>query len=148
MKAEDVYWEKDFTLNGETVGEALDQKTLKGKPFVMYWGCINCGRCAVQVDDFDRMSKSLKKKGIPVVAVQSTDVTDDAVKAHIKEHRLAVPYFPTNKRVSLKNSKPELMQLFKGIPRYIIIDGDGKVSSYYNNTSDAKRAVEKLAKGK
>jgi peroxiredoxin len=145
-RAEDIYWGKDFTLKGESVGEPLDLATLKGKPFILYWGCINCGRCEVQVEDFGRMTKSLQKKGVPVIAVQSTDVSEAAVKAHIKEHRLKVPYYPTNHRVALMNSKPELMQLFRGIPRYIVIAADGKVAGFYGDTGEAKRAAEKLLK--
>ncbi len=146
VRAEDIFWGKDLTLNGEPLGEALDLASLEGKHFIIYWGCINCGRCAVQVDDFARMAKSLEKKGVPVIAVQSTDVSDEAVNAHIKKHRLKVPYYPTNKRVSLMTSNPGLHPLFRGIPRYIIFDGDGKMAGYYGNAANARKAVEKMIK--
>ncbi len=145
-RAEDIFWGKDLTLKGEPLGEALDLATLEGKPFIIYWGCINCGRCAVQVDDFARMARNLEKKGVPVIAVQSTDVSDEAVNAHIKKHRLKVPYYPTNNRVSLLTSNPGLHPLFHGIPRYIIFNEDGKMAGYYGNATNARRAVEKMIK--
>ena len=89
--AEDIHFGKDFSLKGEPAGESVDLESLKGKPFVMYWGSLKCGRCVAVVDDLGRLAKNLERKGVPVIAVQSEGATREEVEAYMKKNRLKLP---------------------------------------------------------
>ncbi|MFC0600683.1 TlpA family protein disulfide reductase [Streptomyces palmae] len=116
-------------LSGETVdGAKLDVSSFKGKIVVLnFWGSW-CAPCIAEADNFVKVAKDTKDKGVQFVGINTRDA--DPANARKFEKDRGVPYpslYDPIGRLTLRFPKGSLNP--QAIPTTIVLDRDGKIAA-------------------
>lgn len=133
----------DFSYPGVD-GKLVSLSDFRGKVVYLDFWASWCGPCRAEIPAAKKLEEEFRNKDVVFLAV-SIDESEKAWKKLIKEQAL-----PGIHLLSTGNFDAEAAKLYnvKGIPRYFIIDKDGKIvdSDAARPSSGAKESLEKLLK--
>ncbi|MHC5902429.1 TlpA family protein disulfide reductase [Streptomyces sp. S6] len=116
-------------LSGKAVeGPDLDITSFKGKIVVLnVWGSW-CSPCRAEAPGFQKVSESLKSKGVQFIGINTRDTNNDNALAFEKQMGVTYPSFsdPTGKLL-LRFKKGTLN--LQTVPSTIVVDRDGKIAA-------------------
>ncbi|WP_416973492.1 TlpA family protein disulfide reductase [Streptomyces sp. 4F14] len=116
-------------LSGKSVaGPQLDVASYKGKVVVLnVWGSW-CSPCRAEAPGFQKVSESLKSKGVQFVGINTRDTNNDNALAFEKQMGVTYPSLsdPTGKLL-LRFKKGTLN--LQTIPSTLVIDREGRIAA-------------------
>lgn len=123
-------------------GKMVSLKDFRGKVVYLDLWASWCGPCLREIPDTKKLEEELKGKDVVFLCV-SVDRDEDAWKKTVKEKEM-----PGIHLICKGDFESEIAKLYnvKGIPRYILIDKNGKIVNVNANrpSSGVKPDIEKL----
>jgi thiol-disulfide isomerase/thioredoxin len=128
----------DFTLNSFS-GNKVSLSTFKGKVILLDFWETWCGPCVKSMPAVEDLFKRYNKKGLIILGIMSEEKSLESAKLLVKNKGLTFPDLVGNNDV-------EKMYNVTGVPKYILIDEEGKI--IYESSNGYEESLEKALKEK
>ena len=132
------------TLTHFKDGRPIDWSSLKGKVVYLDFWASWCGPCAKSIPFMDQLSRTMKSKGLEVVAVNLDESREEA-EAFLLKH-------PVDFTIAADSGECPKKYDLETMPTSFLIDREGNISKIHRgfNTTDEHeitQAIEHLLKG-
>ena len=125
----------DFTLR-DLDGERVTLSKLRGKVVLLNFWATWCPPCRMEIPDLSRIYTDYKDKGVVVLGVSWDDLSNEQIKAFVKNYKVAYPIF--------HGTQSELSQIGKAyawqgyLPTTYLIDRKGYLRDVYVGARNAQ----------
>jgi len=136
---------KIFKFSGKDLnGKELNSEQLKGKVVLLDFWAFWCGHCLAEVPNLKELNEKYYGQGLRIIGVFN-DYRIDQLKEYVQKHGITWPQLVEQSANKSSFMHPLAQRCgFTALPRYMLIDRDGKLEKTGGRTEQMKPEILKL----